>query len=112
MSKIIQTNDLLRNELGKLISRDIPSVEYFITIVKVDCSPNLSHAKINISVMPEKFYGTALKELRSHSSRFSQSIRKNTKLRTVPKFNWTIDPTEKEANELEELLDMIGRGEI
>lgn len=112
MSRIEQINELLKSELAILISQEIPMDNGLITISFVDCSPDLRYAKIGVSVIPDKFTGTALKQLRKHSSSFAGYLKKNTRLRKVPKFNWIFDETEKEAAKIESILEEIKKEEV
>ncbi len=107
MSRIDQINELLHQELAELISKEIEAPNFLITISYVDCSPDLKKAKIGLSVLPENFSGTALKKLRNHSSQFSKSLNKKLKLRNIPYFNWIIDETEKNAREIDNILEQI-----
>lgn len=104
MARTEQINELLMSELANLIAQHINLEHGLITIVYVDCSPDLRQAKIGISVLPENFTGTALKELNQHSRAFSQAIIKKTRLRQVPKLHWTADFTEAKAAEIEKIL--------
>lgn len=105
--RIEQINELLKSELAKLILEKINISNGLITVSYVDCAPDLKRAKIGISILPEKYFGTTLNELKRQSRLFSQIIRKKTKLRQVPKFIWQIDNTETKAAEIEKLLKEI-----
>lgn len=105
--RIEQVNELLKEKLGSLISREIPLEEGMITITYVKVSPDLKYAKIGVSVLPDNLTGTALKRLRSSSGLFAGVLRKEIKMRTVPKFNWVFDDTEKEAAKIDKLFDEI-----
>ena len=107
MHKTEQINDLLRFELAKLIEEHVNLDGALITISFVDCSPDLRHARIAVSVLPEKFFGSAVTELRRHSSAFSKHLRKHTRLRQIPKLAWTVDDTEVKAAEIDEILKSI-----
>lgn len=107
MSRIDQVNELLKAELASLINREITIENSLVTISYVDCSPDLSSAKIGISVLPEKYFGTVLEQLRKSSSQFTSILKKKLSLKTIPKFNWVIDKTEKEARSIEEVLEQI-----
>lgn len=102
-----QVNALLKSELAKLVSREIPMENGLITITYVKCSPNLCEATVGISVLPENVSGTALKLLRQHSSGFCQILKKRLSLKYIPRFNWKIDPTEKHVDEINKLLNEI-----
>ncbi len=112
MSRVDQINELLHQELAKLISKEVEAPNFMITISYVDCSPDFKSAKIGISVLPEKFSGTALEKLRSHSPQFINNLNKKLKLKSIPRLNWLIDTTEKEAREIEEILDKIKKNKI
>lgn len=105
--KIEQVNELLKEKLAHLISREIPLDNGLVTVAYVDVSPDLKYARIAVSVLPEKFSGSTLERLKKHGSLFSRIIKKETRLRKVPKFNWILDTTEKEAAEVEEVFRQI-----
>ncbi len=104
---IEQVNELLKEKLAHLISKEIPLENGLITVVYVDTSPDLKYAKVAVSVLPENVAGTALEKLKKHGSLFSQAIKKETRLRQIPRFHWVIDTTEKEAAEIEEVFRKI-----
>ncbi len=109
--RIEQINELLKNKLAHLISHEIPLDNGLITVVYVETSSDLKYAKIAVSVLPENRTGTVLEKLKKMSGLFSQVIRKETKLRKIPKFNWVLDTTEKEAAEIEGVFQRIKKGE-
>lgn len=105
--RLEQLNDQLREELAYLITKESPLQDGLITVSYVECSPDLKYAKISVSVLPEKFAGTALANLRRLSSLFSQELRKKLKIRQIPRFNWAFDPTESKAAVIEEVIKKI-----
>jgi ribosome-binding factor A len=107
MRRIEQVNELLKNKLSNLISREMPLRNGLVTIAYVDCSPDLRNAKIGVSVLPFYLSKNVLKKLKKHSSSFTQILKKETRLRQIPKFNWEIDSTEKSAAEIEKILEEI-----
>jgi len=107
MSRIDQINELLRSELANLINREIILNNGLITVSYVNCSPDLKNAKIGISVLPDNLSGTAIKKLKKHSNQFCQILRKKLNLKNIPRFNWIIDPIEKNAAEIEEILKKL-----
>lgn len=107
MSRVDQINELLHKELADLISREIYLDNGLITISYVDCSPDLRHAKIAVSVLPENITGTALEKLRKASGGFAGVLKKKLRLKMIPKFIWEFDPTEKEAAVIDRMFDEI-----
>jgi ribosome-binding factor A len=104
---IQKTNELLRAELGKLITEEIEVMNTLITIKNVYTAPNLGHADVYVSVLPETHAGSALSALTKHSGTFAKTIKKNTKLRHVPRLHWHFDAGEIHASELEVLFRQI-----
>lgn len=107
MSRVEQVNELIKRELASLVNKEIYLENGLVTISFVDCSPDLENAKIGISVLPTNFSGTALKALRRNSSLFTKILKKKTRLKYIPKFNWVLDFTEAEASKIEKLLEEI-----
>lgn len=104
---IEQVNELLKRELGQIISGEIPLEDGFITISSVKCSPDLQYAKIFVSVLPDNKTPFALKNLRKKNSAFTRMLQKKIKLHHIPKFNWIIDESGKRADEMESLFEQI-----
>jgi len=105
--RIEQLNEQLKSELANLIVKEVPLKNGLITVSYVICSPDLKYARVAVSVLPEKFAGTALSQLRKHSSTFSQSLRQKLKIRQIPRFNWVLDTTEIKAAEIEKVFKEI-----
>ncbi len=107
MSRPEQVNELIKRNIADLINREVFLKDGLITVSFVDCSPNLERAKIGVSILPANLAGTALKILRGSSSLFTKTLKKKTRLRHIPKFDWVIDSTEEEASKIEKLLEEI-----
>ncbi|MFA6171429.1 MAG: 30S ribosome-binding factor RbfA [Patescibacteria group bacterium] len=107
MRKIEQVNEFLLRELSLIISRELPLEDGFISISSVKCSPDLLSAKVKVLVLPDHKAGTALKKLRGHSSMFAKILQKKIRFHHIPKFNWIIDPSGREADEMESLFNEI-----
>ena len=107
MSRINQINELLRSEIANIINQEIRLNNGLITVCYVDCSADLKNAKIGISTLPDNLSKIALKKLKKHSSQFCQTLKKKLNLKYIPKFNWIIDETEKNAAKIENMLNEI-----
>lgn len=112
MSRIEQINELLRSQLANLINQEVNLENGLITVSYVECSPDLRYAKIGISVLPENLTGSALKKLRQSSNQFSRDLKKELNLKYIPRFNWVIDNTEKNAAEIEKTLAKIKENDL
>lgn len=102
-----QVNAMLQRELSDLISREVDMEDCLITVCYVDCSPDLKSAKVGVSVLPENKTASALHKLRVNTSLFCKELKGATRIKTIPKFNWVEDRTEREAAEIEEILGSI-----
>jgi len=107
MSRVDKLNELFKEEIADLISREIYIDNALITVSYVSCTGDLNYAKVGISVLPDKFSGTALKILRSHTSQFAGILKKKLKIRKIPKINWAFDSTEKDAAKIEKYIDEV-----
>jgi ribosome-binding factor A len=76
-------------------------------VVFVDCSTDLKHARIGISVLPEKYGPSVLRKLNKLSGYFSRILKSKLKIRQIPKFNWQFDTTESEAAKIEAVIKQI-----
>lgn len=102
-----QINELLREELSILMSRETPIPNGLITITRVKCSPDLKNATILISVLPENVSGSALRKVRAQNSYYASNLRKKIKIKFIPKFRWKIDSQERYAASIDRVLDEI-----
>lgn len=104
---IEKTNELLRTELGKLITEKAELPDTLITITTVLCSVDLGHADVYISVLPEGHAGSALSALKKLTGTFNKAIQARTRLRHVPRIHWHFDAGEIHASGLEALYKQI-----
>ncbi len=107
MAKAEKLNGLLMFELAQAVNREVSLGNILITITYVDCSPDLSQAKIGFSVLPDNMVGTALRKLNSATGEIVAILRKRLKLRKMPHLIWEFDVTEKEAAKIERLISDI-----
>lgn len=107
MSRIEQVNSLLHQELAALVIQYVPLRGGLVTVTHVDCSPDFHDAIVHVSVLPEKFAGTVLRQLRQKSGIFADHLRSRIKMRRLPSFRWELDTTESEAATLEEIFQNL-----
>jgi len=105
--RIEQLNEQLKSELANLIVREITLNNGLVTVCFVNTTKDLRYAKVNISVLPEKFGPSVLKRLNRLSGYFGQILKNRLKIRQIPKFNWTLDSTESRAAEIEKVIKQI-----
>jgi len=99
-----QVNSLLLKEIADAVNKEIDLGKALITVSYVDCAADLRNANVGISVLPENMAALAVKKLRSFSGALTDIIRKKTRLKIIPRFNWRIDTLESEAEKIEQIL--------
>lgn len=108
MSKRLQrVNELLREEVSKLLLREIDFGQSLLTVTKVETSVDLKQAKIMISVLPEEKSQRALQILEKNIFHLQQLLNKKLNMRPVPKIYFQIDKSAVNAQRIEELLQKI-----
>ena len=107
MPRFEQTSESLQRALAEIINQTVELPGVLLTITWVDLSPDRKHAKVGVSVLPEKFYGTALEKLRHRTGLVRQILAKRLKWRLVPGIQWEIDDRPKHVAELEEVFKQI-----
>lgn len=100
-------NDLILEELAQAVNREVGVENALITIAYVDCSSDLSQAKVGFSILPDNLAGTALRRLNSATNQIVAILKKRLKLRKIPHLIWEFDSTEKEANRLEQIITEV-----
>ncbi len=109
MSKRTQrVNQLIKEELGKIISREIifPQ-DTLVTFTEVDTSSNLEHTKIKVSIMPEEKQKQVLKILQKNIYHLQKLLDKKLVMKYVPKIRFEIDRTQEKVERIEKLLKKI-----
>ena len=89
-------NSVLRKEIASLLLESIRSVnisDLMISVTKVNVSPDLSSAKVYVSIFPNSNYLDHVKNLNSNSSqmRHDLSQRMKRQLSKIPQLNFYID---------------------
>jgi ribosome-binding factor A len=106
--RIDQINELIRVEFSRLVLSEIEfPLECLVTILRVETSPDLRHAKVWISVMPISYAGTVLEILRRHVGRLQLLLNKRLSMKPLPRLAFAIDDTEHRASSIDALLDRI-----
>lgn len=106
--RIKQVNELIRQELNNVL---LTEVEYpkgcLTTILRVETSKDLRHAKVWISVLPSYYIPKVLDKLNKNKKHLEYLLHQRLSMKPLPKLNFKIDETEKKAAEIEELLDSL-----
>ena len=106
--RISQVNELIRQELNKLLLTEVEfSKNCLVTIIKVETSKDLRHAKVWLSVMPIAYTKKVLDKLNLNIGHLQFLLNKKLATRPLPRLAFAIDDTEQKASDIEALLDRV-----
>ena len=102
---------LIQKELSDIFLRDKRSVldNAFVTIAEVKMSPDLSVAKVFLSMMLAKNKNVVLASINSHKSEIRKALgeRIRNQARIVPELIFVIDEVEENAQRIEDLIKSL-----
>lgn len=107
-NRIEKVNALIKNELGKILLRDVDFPQgVLVTITHVDNSPNLSEAKIYVSVMPDEKIDKVFEILNRRIYDIQQVLNRRLNMRPIPRIEFKKEEKTKKAAQVEELLEEL-----
>ena len=105
IKRIQKINDLIQQYVGEIILKELSLKEgVFITIPRVDTSPDFRYTRVFVSVFPEKEISYAMKTLEKEVFQIQGKLNKKLHMRPLPKIEFRLDLTESEADKIEKLL--------
>ena len=106
MSERIQkVNKLIKCHLGEIFLKELSLKSgLFLTISKVDTTPDLRYTQVFVSVFPYKEGGYAMKTLSKKIYFIQGLLNKKLAMRPLPKITFHLDSTEEKADEIEKIL--------
>lgn len=106
--RITQLNDLIRDIVGGILTREISLKEgVIVTLAKVDTARNLRATRISISVLPAHERHYAMKTLEHEHRQIERLFHQKLATRPLPRIIFELDTTEEKADEVERLLRTI-----
>ena len=109
-NRIARLNSLLREVLSEVIHNDVrnPHVGKFVTVMSVDITGDLQHAKVNISVIgtPVEKEQT-IKALQSAAGFIAILASKKVVMRYFPELTFKLDNSVEQQIRIDSLLDKI-----
>lgn len=107
-ARIERINELIKQHTNDIILKDLSLKDgVFITIAKVDTTPDLRYTRVFVSVFPEKEISYAMKTLEKEVFQIQGKLNKKLHMRPLPKIEFRLDMTEAEADKIEKLLKEI-----
>ncbi len=102
--RILKVNELIKQEVSKLLKKEIDFADFLVTVTKVETSLDLKQARVRIIVLPSEKQEQALEIIQKNIFQLQQALNKKLKLKYVPKLRFEIDKLEEHAQRIEELL--------
>lgn len=106
-NRIQRVNEVIKEELGRILIRELDLSGVLVTITRVDTSANLQEAKIYVSVMPIDRSDEIFDFLNKNIYDIQQELNKRLNMRPVPKIIFKKEEKTQEAARIEELLEEI-----
>ncbi len=107
-------NEQFREEISDLLLRQVkdPRLGVFITVTQVSVSPDLSHARVFVSVMgsAEEKQG-ALQGLDAAAAYIRHEMGQRLSLRRTPRLSFRHDDSMEQGAHILDLLDEVGEQE-
>ncbi len=109
MKRLEQVNELIKEELSKILDRMIEFPEgVMVTLTRVEVSEDKLYANAHVSFLHTRDGGVLeneiLKILGKNVYAVQQALNKKLRMRPVPKIRFFIDEAEKHRERIEELL--------
>jgi len=110
--RIVKLNELFKREISKILLKEENfDRSILVTVTRVDISPELSGAKIFISVMPKEKRKEVLDFLKKDIYHIQQELNKRVYLRKIPRIVFQEEAKVEEAARIEELISKIHKND-
>lgn len=108
MNRLLKVNELIKKQVSEIMSRELDLKSgVFLTVAKVDTTPDLRYTRVFISVFPESEIAYAEKALKNEIYAIQGELNRRLSMKPLPKIEFKIDMTEAKADEIEKLLKEI-----
>ncbi len=107
-------DELLRQEIGQALEREVtdPGIG-FVTVTKVETSPDLSHARVWVSVIgPEETRSETLAALRRAMPFIRHGLGGKIRLRRIPELEVRLDDSIERGTRVLQILDELEAGQV
>lgn len=108
--RVNRINSEMQTILAQIIKQDLtdPRLEgAIVSVLKVNVAPDLSHAKINLSIYSAKNEEDAFKAILNSIPFIRRSLAKKIQLRIVPELHFVLDGSLAYADKINTLLNKI-----
>lgn len=92
-------------EISRVLTRDFePPAGCLITVMRAEVAPDLKHATVFVSILPEHATKTTLGALIRFTRHVQMAVNKKFTMKFVPKIRWELDFTTRKYAAIDEAL--------
>lgn len=107
----LRLNELLKEEIGYILLREVGFDDALVTITRVECSSNGIEANVFVAVIPDNKMDKVFAILRHEVYGIQQMINRKLRMRPIPKIKFVKEKTAKEAEKVEGILAELKKEE-
>ena len=115
VSRADRLNAEFKREISEIIARKLkdPMITAMVSVTSVDCSRDLSYAKVFVSVFStdEEKKNSTFSALASDAKKIRYELGKSMRVRTVPELDFMLDKSIEYGDKMDKILYKIGKGE-
>lgn len=103
--RIEKINSLIRKHISEIFLKEVsfkPGV--FLTIPKVDTTPDLRYTRVFLSIFPEKETAYVTATIKKEAYVLQRALNQRLQMKPLPKLVFEVDTTEAEADKIEKIL--------
>lgn len=106
--RLQKLESLLRSEVGAILERELElPPNTLLTITSVTVLPDLSQARLGVSILPVDRSQRIFKLLAAKAPNLQQLVNRRLRLYRVPRLNFYLDSSLAEADHIDRLLDSL-----
>lgn len=111
MTRMQRINEEIRCQIGLILNRDMHDTRIgFVTITKVDTSPDLRSASIYFTSIDDSGHAQdSLAALKESKGFIRSLLAKRIRIKFMPRLTFIKDVSGSEKNRIDEIIDMIHR---
>ena len=99
-----RVSKLIREELAKILEREIETPNALATIITVDVDKKCGHARVGLSVIPNEAKEGALLLFKGAEKKLQQELMKKIHMKPMPRIEFYLDHGPEHAARVEKLL--------
>lgn len=103
-----QINSVLRDYFATAFMRlvELPT-GVVVSVTKVHTTADLYYCTVFLSIVPDEQAGSTLQLIRQHTADIIADVVEHITFRSVPRFRFVLDDTERKAAKIDRLLDSL-----